>query len=181
MCSIYFFSQSLCVIYHFHFSSQCVVHFHPFCTLQQNVCQYEMGTCGFQAASSPYSFSNNVAVSSAPFSFCSCGSSSGQVSCWLCVLFMFFFVMSLAWTLMWVWIDSTRMNPIDVEGYALAKDSLIAWHRIAQMCGACVHPLRQVSGCISSVHVDCSFYDKLHFLLCRKCDSAFPTVNAKFQ
>jgi hypothetical protein len=85
------------------------------------------------------------------------------------------------WTLMWVWIDSTRISPLDVEGYALAKDSPIAWHRIAQICGAYVHPLSQVSGCISSVQVDCSFYDKLHYLLCWKCDLAFPTVNAKFQ
>ena len=76
MCSIYFCSQSLCVICHFYFSSQCVVHFHPFCTLQQNVCQYEMGSSSFQAASSPCSLLKSVAISSAPFSFSPCGSSS---------------------------------------------------------------------------------------------------------
>jgi hypothetical protein len=105
-----------------------------------------MGICTFEAASSRYSLSMNMAVSSAPFSSFSCGS-PGQVSCFLCILFVFFFVMSLAlnpnvsvnfwpWTLMWVWIGSTRMSLIDVEGYDLAKDLLIAWHRIAQMCGA---------------------------------------------
>ena len=86
----------MCVICHFRFTSQCVVHFHPFCTLQQNGCQYEMGTCTYQTASSPYSLSKNVVVSSAPFSSSSCGSSSGQVCCWLCILLVFFFVMSLA-------------------------------------------------------------------------------------
>jgi hypothetical protein len=40
--------------------------------------------------------SKNVAISVAPFSSSSCGSSSGLVSCWLCILFVFFFVMSLA-------------------------------------------------------------------------------------
>jgi len=67
----------------------------------------------------------NVAVSSAPFSSSSCGCSSGQVSCWLCILFVFYFVMGLALNPN-VSVNSTRMSSIDVEGYALAKDSLIA-------------------------------------------------------
>jgi hypothetical protein len=67
----------------------------------------------------------NVAVSSAPFSSSSCGASSGKVSYRLCILFVFFFVMSLALNPI-VSVNSTRMSWLDVEGYALAKDSLIA-------------------------------------------------------
>ena len=88
------------------------------------------------------------------------------------------------WTLMWVWIDSTRMSLLDVERYALAKDSLIAWCRIAQMCGAYVHPLSQVSDAfpvfkwtassVISCIIFCARSVTLHFQLWMLSSSSSP-------